>query len=127
MIHERFEAKKNILTGSLKQKQHSLDRPREPLLAPDSRRRLQPRDGGVRGRGAACCRGCGVGRSGGRSSLELLLGALGADDVVGVGDEAPAHKGRLAGRADEAVVVPVAVLEGDEARAADACKAEGRQ
>lgn len=55
-------------------------------------------------------------------SHELLLGALGADDVVGVRDEAPADQRRLAGRADEAVVVPVAVLERDEAGAADACR-----
>lgn len=51
---------------------------------------------------------------------ELLLGALGADDVGSVGDEALAHQGGLALRADEAVVVPVAVLERDEAGAADA-------
>lgn len=51
---------------------------------------------------------------------EFLLGALGADDVLAVGDEALAHQARLALRADEAVVVPVAVLEGDEAGAADA-------
>lgn len=60
-------------------------------------------------------------------SHELLLGALGADDVVGVRDEAPADQGRLAGRADEAVVVPVTVLERDEASAADACAEEERR
>lgn len=53
---------------------------------------------------------------------ELLFGALGADDVLSVGDEALAHQRGLALRADEAVVVPVAVLERDEAGAADACK-----
>lgn len=51
---------------------------------------------------------------------DLLFGALRADDVLGVGDEALAHQRRLALRADEAVVVPVAVLERDEAGAADA-------
>lgn len=51
---------------------------------------------------------------------ELLFGALGADDVLSVGDEALAHQRGLALRADEAVVVPVAVLERDEAGAADA-------
>ena len=44
-------------------------------------------------------------------SHELLLGALGADDVLAVGDEALAHHAALAGGADEAVVVPVTTLE----------------
>lgn len=51
---------------------------------------------------------------------EFLLGALGADDVLGVGDEPFANQAGLALRADEAVVVPMAVLERDEAGAADA-------
>lgn len=51
---------------------------------------------------------------------ELLFGALRADDVLAVGDEALAHERGLALRADETVVVPVAVLERDEAGAADA-------
>jgi len=51
----------------------------------------------------------------GSPSHQLLLRALGADDVVSISDEAPADQGSLAGGADEAVVVPVAVLEGDEA------------
>lgn len=51
---------------------------------------------------------------------ELLLRALGTDDVGAVGDEALADQRRLALRADEAVVVPVTVLERDEASAADA-------
>lgn len=42
---------------------------------------------------------------------ELLLGALGADDVLGVGDEAPAHQRSLAQSADEALVVPVTVFK----------------
>lgn len=53
---------------------------------------------------------------------ELLFGALRADDVLAVGDEALADERGLALRADEAVVVPVAVLERDEAGAADAWK-----
>lgn len=51
---------------------------------------------------------------------ELLFGALGADYVGAVGDEALANQGGLALGADEAIVVPVAVLEWDEAGAADA-------
>lgn len=58
---------------------------------------------------------------------ELLFGALGADDVLSVGDEALAHEGGLALRADEAVVVPVAVLERDEAGAADAWNNTSKQ
>ena len=50
---------------------------------------------------------------------QLLLGALGADDVLAVRDEALAHHRALAARADEAVVVPVAALERDEPRASD--------
>jgi len=50
---------------------------------------------------------------------QLLLGALRADDVLPVRDEALAHHAGLAGGADEAVVVPVPALEGDEPRAAD--------
>ena len=53
---------------------------------------------------------------------QLLLGALRADDVLGVGDEALADEGGLAGGATEAVVVPVAAFEGDESGAADACR-----
>lgn len=50
---------------------------------------------------------------------ELLLGTLGADNVLPVRDEALAHHAGLAWRADKAVVVPVAPLEGDEPRTAD--------
>lgn len=50
---------------------------------------------------------------------ELLLGALWADDVLSVGDEAFAHEGGLALSTNEAVVVPVTVFERDEASAAD--------
>jgi len=52
-------------------------------------------------------------------SHQLLLGALGADDVLPVRDEALPHHAGLAGRADEAVVVPVAALERDEPGASD--------
>ena len=51
---------------------------------------------------------------------EPLLGALGAEDVLVVGDEPLADHGGLAGGAEEAVVVPVPALERDEARAPDA-------
>ena len=55
---------------------------------------------------------------------QLLLGALWADDVLAVRDEALAHHAALAARADEAVVVPVPALERDEPGAADACFAK---
>jgi len=47
-------------------------------------------------------------------SHQLLLGALRADDVLTVCDESLPHHAGLAGAADEAVVVPVSPLEGDE-------------
>jgi len=50
---------------------------------------------------------------------QLLLGALRADDVLAVRDEPLAHHAGLAAGADEAVVVPVPALEGDEPGAAD--------
>lgn len=49
---------------------------------------------------------------------EFLFSALRTDDVLGVRDEALADQRGAALRADEAVVVPVAVLERDEACAA---------
>ena len=53
---------------------------------------------------------------------ELLLGALWADDVLAVRDEAlPDHAG-LAGAAGEAVVVPVPALKRNEAGAANTCR-----
>ena len=55
---------------------------------------------------------------------QLFLGALWADDVLAVGDEALAHHAALAARADETVVVPVPALERDEPGAADACFAK---
>ena len=57
---------------------------------------------------------------------EALLGALRAEDVLVVGDEALPDHGSLAGGAEEAVVVPVPPLERDEARPPDACKS-GRE
>lgn len=51
---------------------------------------------------------------------ELLLGAVGAEDVCPVGNEALAHQGALAHGTDEAVIVPVPVFEGDEAGATNA-------
>ena len=55
-----------------------------------------------------------------RVGHELLLGAVRADDLLVVRDEALADHGNFAGRADEAVVVPVPALERDESGAADA-------
>lgn len=51
---------------------------------------------------------------------ELLLGALRADDVLCVGNESLADQRGLALGTDEAIVVPVSVLERDETGAADA-------
>lgn len=53
---------------------------------------------------------------------EFLFGALGADDVLSIGDESFADERSLALCADEAVVVPMTVLERDEAGATDTCK-----
>lgn len=50
---------------------------------------------------------------------QLLLGALGANDVLLVGDESTSDQRRFTDGADEAVVVPVAVLERDETGTAD--------
>lgn len=50
---------------------------------------------------------------------QFLLGALRTDDVLLVGDETAADQRRLADGADEAVVVPVAVLERDETGTTD--------
>ena len=46
-----------------------------------------------------------------RVGHELLLGALRADDVLAVRDEALAHHRALAAGADEAVIVPVTALK----------------
>lgn len=50
---------------------------------------------------------------------DARLGALGAEDVSTVRDETFAHQAGVARGALEAIVVPVAVLEGDETRATD--------
>lgn len=51
---------------------------------------------------------------------ELLPSALGTQNLRTVGDEALAHQRVVAHSANEAVVVPVAVFERDEACSADA-------
>lgn len=56
-----------------------------------------------------------------RVGHQLLLGALGADNVLAVRDKTFAHHGCLAGGAHETIVVPVAALERDETGAADSC------
>ena len=58
-----------------------------------------------------------------RIGHQLLLGALGANDVLHVRDEALADEGGLAGGAAEAVVVPMPALEGYEPGTADSWKA----
>ena len=50
---------------------------------------------------------------------QLLLSALGADDVLPVRDEALADHAALAAGADEAVVVPVTTLKWDESSSSD--------
>lgn len=50
---------------------------------------------------------------------QLLPSAFRAQDFRSIGDEALAHQRVVAHGADEAVIVPVAVLERDEARSAD--------
>lgn len=50
---------------------------------------------------------------------QLLLGTFRADDVIAVSDEASPHKRGLTGSTAEAVVVPVAILEGDKPGATD--------
>lgn len=54
-------------------------------------------------------------------SHESCLCALGAENVRAVGDESLSNQRRGALGTDEAVVVPVAILERDELGAADAC------
>lgn len=53
---------------------------------------------------------------------ELLLRAVRTEYVLPLRDEALSDHGDAAGGADEALVVPVAALERDEAGAADACE-----
>lgn len=58
-------------------------------------------------------------RPGGRLH-QFLLGTLRTDDVLLVGDETASDQRRFADGADETIVVPVAILERDETRTADA-------
>jgi len=51
---------------------------------------------------------------------ELLLGTVGTQDVALVGDETLSDQGASAHGTDETVVVPIAILERDEASSADA-------
>lgn len=53
---------------------------------------------------------------------QFLLGAFRTDDVLFVGNETAADQWRFADGADEAIVVPVTVLERDEAGTADSCE-----
>lgn len=56
---------------------------------------------------------------------QLLLSAVGAEDVATICDKALANERTLAGSTDEAVVVPVAVLKGNETCAANTCNGAG--
>lgn len=58
-------------------------------------------------------------------SHQLLLGTLGADDVISISDEPSSDQGCLARSADEAIIVPVAVFERDESSATDTCNGLG--
>lgn len=55
-----------------------------------------------------------------RALHQLQLGALRADDVLAVGDKTTSDQRGPAARANEAIIMPVPVLERDEASAADA-------
>lgn len=50
---------------------------------------------------------------------ELGFGAIGTDDVLLIGDESATNQARSAVGAEEAIVVPVTVLERDELGASD--------
>jgi hypothetical protein len=52
---------------------------------------------------------------------ELLLGAIGTEDIAFVGNETLANEWTSAHCADEAVIMPVAILERDKAGSSDAC------
>jgi len=56
-----------------------------------------------------------------RVGHQLLLGTLGADNVLTVRYKAFAHHGCLAGGAHETIIVPVAAFERDETGAANSC------
>jgi len=72
-----------------------------------------------------CSLHCGTPLGGIRELGELLFGALWAEDIGGVGNEALTDERLFAHGADEAVVVPVPVFEGDEAGAPDTCDGAG--
>lgn len=52
---------------------------------------------------------------------QLLLGTIRTQDVGSVGDESTAHQTSFAAGTHEAVVMPMAILERDEACAANSC------
>lgn len=58
---------------------------------------------------------------------QLLLGTVRAQNVRSVGDEAASHQTGLATGAHEAIVMPVTLLERDEASAADAYRERERK
>lgn len=51
----------------------------------------------------------------------LLPAAVGAQDVVSLGEEATSHQRHGAQHADEALAVPLALLEGDVLRPSQTC------
>lgn len=55
-----------------------------------------------------------------RALHQLLLGALGTNDVLAVGDKASSDQRSFAARANEAIIMPVSIFERDETSAADA-------
>lgn len=84
-------------------------------LAPEVRPALRPFPPFASPR-RACCRS----RRRSRALLhQLHLGAIRADDIVTVGDKATSDQRSFAARADEAIVMPVPVLERDEASTAN--------
>lgn len=50
---------------------------------------------------------------------QLLFGAFGTDDVVSIGNETASNQRCFAAGANEAIIVPVSVLEGDESSASE--------
>lgn len=67
------------------------------------------------------------GAGGVRALHQLLLGTVGAQDVGAVGDEAASHQAGLAAGTDKAIVMPVPILERNEASAANACAKRERE
>ena len=56
-----------------------------------------------------------------------IFAALRAQDVVALGEEAPPHQGHGALLTVEAVVVPLALLEGDVLAASQTWRGRGRE